>query len=142
MLLPYFLDVIPENLGRLCAKLFSWHPKGKRILLRVTEGEAGFYGTVVSGRIINVEDISKGPMFPIAAGPSVLIQLDSLWRYDNRTTSSTSFVVSIPRFYWHGVYRLLIASADVHIFPVDGPKWPSALAWQDMIAICSMKLVR
>jgi hypothetical protein len=142
MLLPYFFDVIPEKLGRLYAKSFNWHPEGKRILLRVAEGEAGFYGTVVSGRIIHVEDTIKGPIFPNAAGTSALIQLDSLWQYENRTTSSTSFVVAIPRFYWHGVYRLLIASADVHIFPAEGPKWPSALVWQDMIAICSMKLIR
>jgi len=142
VLLAYFFDMIPEKLGKLYSKLFDWHPEGKRVFLRVTEGEADFYGTTVSGTIIHTEDPKKETMVLDTTRPSAIIQLDSPWQYKNRTSLKTKFVAVVPRFFWHGVYRLLITSAEVHVFPVDGPEWPHALLWKDMIAICSMKLIR
>ncbi len=70
MLLPGPFDLIPDMLGRLLAKVFSWHPEGKRVLLRVTEGEQGFYGMIVTGTVDRVIGAEDGSQF-------ILINLDS-----------------------------------------------------------------
>jgi hypothetical protein len=141
MLLPFFLDMIPEKLGSLYADLFNWRPEGKYVSLRVTEGEEGFYGTTLSGKIIRVEKLYTRATNRIDASASVIIQLDALWEYKNRTTSSTSMIVAIPRFRWHGVYRLIFSEADVYVFPVDTPEKAQAVSWENMIAVCEIKII-
>jgi hypothetical protein len=141
MLLPGFLDLIPERTGKLLANLSGWHPEGKRVTLQVTEGEADFCGTVISGKIISLEHVRRIPADSTETKTtSVLIQLDSPWYYSNRTTNVANRIIAEPRFYGHSVHRLLIGTAYVHVFPVNNESSPFTLNWKDMIAICSMKL--
>mgnify|MGYP003476632878 FL=1 len=37
MLLPGFLDLIPDQVGKLLARILGWYPEGKHVILRVTE---------------------------------------------------------------------------------------------------------
>lgn len=142
MQLPYFFDMIPEKLGRFYAELFNWRPEGKRISLRVIEGEEGFYGTTVSARIIRTEEAHNASQRANNVRLHSLLELDSLWTYPNRATSSASMVLTIPRFRWHGPYRLLFSEAVVYVFPFETPEGVRAVAWDNMIAICEMKLIR
>ena len=59
MFLPGFLDLIPDQVGKLLARILGWRPEGKHVKLLVTEGEQNFFGTIVSGKIINVEHICR-----------------------------------------------------------------------------------
>lgn len=140
MLLPSPLDRLPEKLGRLYANFFRWSPERKRVTLKVTEGEGSFYGTVVSGTIEKVLPSHEAAGMVDPARPPVLIRLDAPWNYENRTTKSTTWVVASPRFAGHSAYRLPMASADVNVFPGCEQGLAPEIRWEDMIAICEMKL--
>lgn len=140
MLLPGFLDLIPEKVGQLLARISGWRPEGKCVILQVTEGESNFYGTNVSGRIISLERVCRIPADPLNTTVSILIQLDSPWHYSNRTTTVATRILVEPRFRRHGINRLLVGVMYVHVFPVINQSAPLTLNWRDMIAICDMKL--
>lgn len=142
MLLPGFLDLIPDRVGKLLARILDWHPEGKHVILRVTEGEPNFYGTIVSGKIINIEHMCRTPSDPLNTTISILIQLDSPWHYSNRTTTVATRIIVEPKFRKHSVNRLIVGSMYVFVFPVINQRTPFALSWEDMIAICDMKLTK
>lgn len=139
MILPYQLDYLPEVLGRFLSRFTQWNPIGRKVILRVTEGEQGFFGTEIFGTIVRIEATPKQAASVISS--STLIQLDLPWKYENRKSSVSHVVLATPRFRGHGPYRLLITSCIVHVFPADESSSKGGLDWEDMIAICEMRLM-
>jgi hypothetical protein len=141
MLLPYFLDRIPEQLGRLYAKLTDWHPEGKNILLAIDEsGDPTLFGTIISGVITRLENVNPIPSSVHDYNPPyAIIQLDSPLNYQGRKIESLGVQ---PRFYGHGFFRLLITWNVVNIYPVHNSIAGDQLSWDSMIAIGLMKLAR
>jgi hypothetical protein len=141
MLLPYFFDRIPEQLGRLYAKLVDWHPEEKNILLAIDEcGDPALFGTIISGVITRLENVTPGPAsVPGYNPPCAIIQLDSPLNYQGR---KIDLLAAQPRFYGHGFFRLLITWNVVNIFPVGNSIAAGQLSWESMIAIGLMKLAR
>jgi len=140
MILPFALDLIPERLGALLARVTKRRPEGQPILLRIDEsGDPNFDGTVLSGKIHTVFEgiVARGPHgSSFDKRPYVVIELDSLLKYQNR---STRWVIVGPRFSGHGVYRLYLTWSVVHLFLTDGPVPPHELLWDNMIAISLLR---
>lgn len=141
MILPFFLDRIPEKIGSLYAKLFSWSLEGKRVLLTIDEGAPGLScGSTVLGTIVRLEAVILTPSNVNDYNPPcAIIRLESGLEYKGR---GISWLVAQPRLYGHGFYRLPITSNVVQVFPVNNPEPPHILSWENMIAICTMKLAR
>ena len=138
MMLPYILDQIPEQLGRLFGKLAGWKPEGKLILLEVTEsGDARLNGTVITGTLARITSISQQSSGH--TGACAIVKLDASLNYRGR---EITWLFVDPRFSGHGVHRLLLTWSAVNVFPIDDEQSPNQIAWKDMIAICLMKLRR
>jgi len=128
------IDSLIEVTCRAFAKLTGWSPIGKRVALRVTEGEQGFFGTVVTGTIDRFERWVSSDQKNASLG--ALIRLDAPWTARNRSNTS---IFAVPRFSGHSAWRLPLSSADVNVFPAS-EKGLEQIAWEDMIAICEMQL--
>ena len=139
MLLPYPFDSWVETVGRAVGFLTGWHPEGRRVKLVVTEsGDSSLWGRVLRGRIAAVIEVSTtvGPQGrTIAVGPYVTVVLDEPLLFRDQATHS---IVTVPRFWGHGPYRMLITCSEVNIHPIRGAARPSEIRWEDMIAICEM----
>lgn len=131
-----------ELINKAC-KFAGFKPKGKRISLHVDEdSNLVQYGLIVEGTIHKlVEHITTyGP-----TGATIhnelcpVIRLDNTWQISNK---ATNWLVAIPRHYGYGVYRLCLGSITVHVFPIEDPESIPMLDGTDMLAICSMKLLR
>jgi hypothetical protein len=140
MKLQVSLDRLPELLGRVYAKLTGWSPEGKQIVLQVVEGEPEMFGTVVSGTIVRVDVEHASECRSTDAGLPLLVRLNVTWEYKNRSTAGTSWVLVIPLSWGQGPYRLPIAAGQVHVFPATAEGAPTNLKWQDMIAVCELRL--
>jgi hypothetical protein len=132
MLLPYFLDLIPERLGVLFGKLTGWRPEHKRVLLAIDEsGDSSLKDKVIPGTILSVKLDKFGKPSDAVFKP------DSPLVYKEK---SNSYLLLSPRFNGHGLYRLLITWSVVHIFAINNPEIANEMMREDMIAIGLLKL--
>jgi hypothetical protein len=131
------IDSLIEITCRAFAKLTGWSPIGKRVALRVTEGEQGFFGTVVTGVVDRFERGVFSDQENVSVG--ALIRLDAPWTTRD-PSKAFAWVFAVPRFSGHSVWRLPLSSADVNVFPATEKGLDEHVAWDDMIAICDMQL--
>lgn len=134
MMLPYFFDIIPEQIGMVLSKLIKWKPEEKRVLLAIEEsGDPALNGKIISGKITRANYNHLGKPH------DAIIQLDSPL---NILGQSVVWIVAFPRFKGHGLYRLLVTWSVVHIFPIETPESANKVLWENMVAISLMKLER
>ena len=131
------------RLGCALAVLTHWTPEGQPVSLAVTEGERGFYGSMVSGTMLHRISTEHRPSGPPGnpIGEGMLIRLDRPWRYANRTTSETEYVIVETRFVGTRFCQIVLMPVTVHVFPSSGSP-PYVTAWRDMIAICDLRRYR
>jgi len=140
VLLPYPLDLAPEYLGKAIGWVIGWRPEGKRVTLAVDEsGDKAIQGLKVAGTIRRVlEDVTTtGPSGSTpGGGPCALIELDQPLIYMGE---HVLWVVSLPRFGGHGLYRLLVTWSVVNLHRAADTRIHE-LKWNDIIAIGLMRM--
>ena len=138
-----FCGPLFTRLGCALAALTHWTPEGQPVSLEVTEGEQGFYRSTVSGTIIQGVSTQHRPSGPPGKpiGAGMLIRLEKPWRYANRTTSETEYVIVEPRFVGARFCQMVLMPVTVHVFPSPGSA-PYSTVWSDMIAICDLRRSR
>jgi hypothetical protein len=134
MLLPFFLDRMPELFGRVLGRIVRWQPEGSPILLAIDE---------------SADPILKGAIFPGVISQlrhdslhmplSAIIKLDRSFEFRGQ---QLQWLLACPRFKGHGVYRLLFTWSVVHIFPLEGVEASAGPSWEQMIGIGLLKLDR
>ncbi len=142
MLLPLFLDLLPSMIGKAFSRLTGWQPVGKPVRLAFTEG--ALYEQEITGRVEQAlsEIVTAGPDGSTTLHEiSLVISLDRPLMYASR---SVSRVVAVPRFAGHGPYRLPVtwSAVNVHALNAASPEPPTVVQYEDMIAICLLKLAR
>lgn len=141
MILPFWLDLIPEQFGILYARLTRWHPEGQVVELAVDESDdPSLQKKVFRGTVLQVGDVMSTPNSEHANHVSSQCAVIKLGVPLRRNDQDILFVLVQPRFFGHGFYRLPITWNVVHLYPLDNPKLPDSAPWQNMIAICSMRL--
>lgn len=131
------IDSLIEIACRTWARFIGWSPIGKCVAIRVIEGEPGFFGTVVTGTIDRFERAISSDQNKASIG--ALIRLDAPWTLRSGSHAHT-WVVAIPRFAGHTVWRLPLTSADVNVFPATDMGLEKHVTWENMIAICDLQL--
>jgi hypothetical protein len=134
---------IVEQLCRFFCGLVGWQLPGKSILLEIDDtDDPALFGLVVRGTIYAVvrDIVSTGPGGSSRSdNPDAIIRLDSPLNFKNQ---ETEWLVARPRHIGFSLDRLYLTSIAVYIHALDGPNPPAELAWDDIIAICSMKLTK
>ncbi|MEQ1794821.1 MAG: hypothetical protein ABL970_11570 [Nitrospira sp.] len=128
MLLPYPIDLVPEYLGRLTAKLRRWDPIGHHVLLKLDDGPQ--LGMKLRGTIRKVFD---QPMQP----SGILIELEAPW---NTGKATGTWVFATPRFNGHGIFRLLVTWGVANLNLIEGPTVPDNLPHERVAAIALLSL--
>ena len=145
MLLAHPLDLLPTVIGKVFAHLRGWQPVGKRVRLAFTESsDPALTETEATGTIENAipQILTMGPGGSTRVDEiSLVISLDRPLVHASRPVSR---IVAVPRFAGHGPYRLPVTWSAVNVHPLSAsdPEPPTAVRYEDMIAICLMKLDR
>jgi hypothetical protein len=128
MLLPHPIDLVPEYLGRVVAKVRQWDPIGHRVSLKVDDGPQ--LGMKLKGTIRKVVEQ------PIQRS-GILVELDEQW---NTGQNTGSWVFVTPRFSGHGIFRLLLTWGVVNVNLLEEPMVPDDLPYTRFAAIALMSL--
>jgi hypothetical protein len=130
-----------EQLCRFFCGLVGWQLPGKSVLLRIDDtDDPVLFGFVIKGTIHAVIQgvLSTGPGGSSRSNnPDAIIQLDSPLNFRNQ---QTEWLIARPRHIGFSLDRLCLTSIAVYIHALDGPNPPEEVVWDDIIAICSMKL--
>jgi hypothetical protein len=133
---------IVEQLCRFFCGLVRWQLPGKSILLRIDDtDDPTLFGLVVRGTIYAVvrDIVSIGPGGSSRSdNPDAIIRLDSPLNFKSQ---ETEWLIARPRHVGFSLDCLCLMSIAVYIHALDGPNPPGQLVWDDIIAICSMKLI-
>jgi hypothetical protein len=115
--------------------------QGNAVLLRIDEsGHTELLNTIIKGTIY---DIKSGFM---TNGPNgsqwlddlcAIIHVDSLLTIDGQ---NIEWLITIPRHEGYGLYRLYSTSIAVYIHILDRPSLLHDLLWDNISAVCIMKL--
>lgn len=136
MMLPYSLDQIPTLLGKALLRLTRRTVVGRRVELRVTEGNPRHFGTVLLGRL--QENVLSDD---VSGVEGALVHLDRPWSFEGSdATGPTTLVLVSPRFAGHTIERLLITSSHVNVAAIGAQqaRWPAPVP----AGICEMRLSR
>jgi hypothetical protein len=140
---PYPVSLILPPLGRLLTRLFGWRLEGQHVLLEIDEtGDPSTYGKKVSGvieRLVrDVTTTSRTGSTP-ETEPYALIRLDAPLAY---LGEELRWLLAGPRFYGHGLDRLVIIASEVNVHRVNGSDPPREVAYEDFIATAVLRLRR
>jgi hypothetical protein len=134
---------IVEQFCRFFCNLVGWQLPGKTVLLRIDDtNHHALFGIVIKGTIC---DVISGIMMTGPGGsnwsdnPLAIIHLDSSLNLNER---DIEWLIAVPRHKGRGLYRLCMTWIAVYIHVLEGPIPPHEISWNDISAICSMKLAK
>jgi hypothetical protein len=132
---------IVEQLCKFFCDLIGWRLPGRAVLLRIDEvSHPELLNTVIKGTIYEVKSgfTTTGPWgSQWSDGLFAIIHIDSILTINGE---SIEWVMTVPRHTGYGLYRLYCTWIAVYIYVLERPSPPPELSWNDIRAICSMKL--
>jgi hypothetical protein len=134
---------IVEQLCKFFSDLIGCKLPGKAVLLRIDEVDhPELLNTVIKGTIYDVKSgfTTTGP-----GGSQWSNDLFAIIHLDHSLTineKSIEWLMTIPRHTGYGLYRLYCTWIAVYIYVLERPSPPQELSWNDISAICSMKLIK
>jgi hypothetical protein len=134
---------IVEQLCKFFCDLTGWQLHGKAVLLRIDDTKhPALMNTIIKGTI---NDIKSGITATGPGGSQLLdssfaiIHIDSSLILDGK---NIEWLMVIPRHSGYGLYRLCCTWIAVYIYVLERSSPPHEIFWDDIHAICSMKLAR
>lgn len=133
MILPLQMDRIPEALGVWLARRRGWKPVGQRVVLKIDEsGDPAWFGVEFHGVIQASDADEEGRLV------KALIELDRDADYvGDYTRRRLKTVITTPYLRWHGLNRLLVTSAAVHVVDADDFRQAN---YDRIIALASLRI--
>jgi hypothetical protein len=132
---------IVEQLCKFFCELTGHRLPGNTVLLRIDEsGHPELMNTIIEGTIY---DIKSGFMTNGPNGSQWLDDIYAIIRVDSVLIingQNVKWLITIPRHTGYGLYRLYFTSIAVYIHILDRPSLPHDLLWDDVSAVCIMKL--
>jgi hypothetical protein len=117
--------------------------QGQSVLLRVDDThDSSLFGVVIRGTIYDIKSDTSmsGPLSTeLSSKPIAIIHLESPFQYNGK---NIEWLVAVSRHKGYGLYRLCRTWIAVYISALEGPTLPQQLSWDQIIAICSMRIIK
>jgi hypothetical protein len=130
-----------EQLYKFFCDLTGWRLPGRAVLLRIDEvSHPELLNTIIKGTIYEVKSgfTTTGPCGSQWSDDLfAIIHIDSLLTINGERIE---WLMTVPRHTGYGLYRLYCTWIAVYIYVLERPSPPQELSWNDISAICSMKL--
>jgi hypothetical protein len=134
---------IVENLCKFFCNIVGLQLQGQSVLLRVDDTpDSSLFGIVVKGTIYDLKldnTISVSLNSELFNSPFAIIKLDTPLIYNGE---NIDWLLAVSRHKRYGFYRLCLTWIAVYIFALEEPIFTRQPSWDQIIAICSMKIIK
>jgi hypothetical protein len=134
---------IVEQICKIYCDLIGWHLSGKAVLLRVDESShSELLNTILKGTIYDIKSRCRATRNYGSQSSDrlfAIVHIDSLLIIHRR---NVEWLLTVPRHTGYSLNRLYCTWITVYVHILDRPSQPDDISWDNISAICQMKLER